>query len=118
MTGSSVLRSQRGEVAAGRQAVGVLVAEDPLLSLEHRPILSLSLLQPTLKLQYVRQRVAGSQGLGVLVAEDPPTPVQHRPVPGLGGVELSPVSAYTLICRLAYGLTCRSAGASCSVGSS
>jgi hypothetical protein len=28
------------------------------------------------------------------------------------------VSAYTLICRLAYGLTCRSAGASCSVGSS
>jgi site-specific recombinase XerD len=28
------------------------------------------------------------------------------------------VSAYTLICRLAYGLTCRSARASCSVGSS
>jgi hypothetical protein len=27
------------------------------------------------------------------------------------------VSAYTLICRLAYGLTCRSAGVSCSVGS-
>ena len=28
------------------------------------------------------------------------------------------VSAYTFTCRLAYGLTCRSAGTSCSVGSS
>jgi len=37
----------------------------------------------------------------------------------LGGVGLElPVSAYTLICRLAYGLMCRSVRASCSVSSS
>ncbi len=42
----------------------------------------------------------------------PAVPIDH-----IGGPACC-LSAYTLVCRLAYGLTCRSAGASCSVGSS
>jgi hypothetical protein len=34
----------------------------------------------------------------------------------LGHRVMAPLSAYTLICRSGYGLTCRSAGASCWIG--
>jgi hypothetical protein len=50
------------------------------------------------------------------------TPPAEVPPPGVHGCQVGDtaiqVSAYTFTCRLAYGLTCRSARASCSVGSS